>query len=692
MKFAALFVSLPMLWPLWASAAPPPGSAALERAGAVLPAGKKAPPKTPVAPGDAHAGELIFYDDEDDDSGWLAPQLSNEVQIHVTGLIARASVAQSFENLSDEVVHATYVFPLPETAAVDGLTLTVGKRRIVGEIREREAAARSFEQAKRQGKKASLIEQERPNLFTTQVANIGPHETVKVELSYQQDVHYDSGTFSLEFPSTLTPRYVPAQTESRAGNIRPPVDLDGAGPTLELEVTLDAGVPLQRISSPSHRLALTQAATRAPVRVALEDGEVLADRDFKLEWAPAPSNAPSSALFEETFGGERYALLMLLPPDPKLDPRGRIPRETSFIIDTSGSMSGTSIEQARAALESGLGELLPEDRFNVVEFNSTATRLFDETVPATRENVQRALAWVRRLQADGGTEMLPALDLALAAPPQGGYLSQVVFVTDGSVGNETEVFRFLQGHLERRRLFTVGIGSAPNQYFMRSAARFGRGTFTSIASSAEVGSRMNELWDKLSTPLMSQLSLTFPGDSQAEAWPERVPDLYRGEPLVLVAKLGAAASSVRVEGRRAGEAFTAELPLTAAASAGSAPLSGAAPVRSERGIHRLWARRKIEDLMDRVTLGQSEEELRPQVTALALRHHLLSKYTSLVAVDKVRSVEGPGSDVAVPNALPAGNSMFGNMPQTATPAPTCLLFGAASLVAAWIVHKRPRAC
>jgi len=682
-----------MLWPLWASAAPPPASPAHQRAGARAPGAEREPQKAPPAPGDAHAGELIFYDDEDDDSGWLAPQVSNVVEIQVTGLIARARVAQSFENLSEEVVHATYVFPLPETAAVDGLTLTVGKRRIVGEIREREAAARSFERAKRQGKKASLIEQERPNLFTTQVANIGPHETVKIELSYQQDVRYDSGTFSLEFPSTLTPRYVPEHSQDvpehsqgSAVNGTPPVDFDGAGPTLELAVTLDAGMPLQRITSPSHRLTLTQSATRAPVRVALEDGEVLADRDFRLEWAPAPSNAPTSAVFEELFGGERYALLMLLPSDARLDPRGRMPRETSFIIDTSGSMSGTSIEQARQALESGLGELLPDDRFNVVEFNSSATRLFDETVPATAQNVQRALRWVRALRADGGTEMLSALDLALAAPPQGGYLSQVVFVTDGSVGNETEVFRFLQGHLERRRLFTVGIGSAPNQYFMRSAARFGRGTFTAIASATEVGSRMNELWDKLSTPLMSQLALAFPGDSQAETWPERVPDLYRGEPLVVVAKLGATTRSVRVEGRRAGEAFTAELPLAVTAG------TGAAAARTERGIHRLWARRKIEDLMDRVTLGQSEEELRPQVTALALRHHLLSKYTSLVAVDKLRSVEGPGSDVAVPNALPAGNSMFGNMPQTATPAPTCLLFGAVSLLAAWIVHKRPRAC
>lgn len=697
MKFAALFCSLPVLWPLWASAAPPPAAPAhgrtqpaAARPVPVAPAHPQ-PTRTPFAPSDAHAGALIFYDEEDE-SGWLALQLSNQVEIDVTGLIARAKVQQSFENESEEIVHAVYVFPLPETAAVDGLTLLVGKRRIVGEIREREAAKRSFEAAKRQGKKASLVEQERPNLFTTRVANIAPHEIVTVELSYQMDVHYDAGTFSLAFPATLTPRYLPgeggqaetarAKPKAVASQINPPFAFDGGGPTLEVKVSLDAGMPLQRITSPSHRLALTQPVAPGAVKVELADGEVLADRDFRLEWAPAPSRAPSSAVFEEDFGGDRYALLMLLPPDPALEAQQRIPRETSFIIDTSGSMSGTSIEQARAALASGLAELLPADRFNVIEFNSNATRLFEHSVDATADNVRRALGWVRKLEADGGTEMLRALELGLAAPAQPGYLAQVVFVTDGSVGNESDVFRFLQSHLAERRLFTVGIGSAPNQYFMRGAARFGRGTFTSVGSVEELGSRMNELWAKLDTPLMTGLELAFAGDAHAETWPARAPDLYAGEPLVMVAKLAASARAVRVDGRRAGQAFTAELPLSASASG----------VRRERGIHRLWARRKIEELTDRVTLGQTEAELRPQITELALRHHLLSQYTSLVAVDSVRSVEGPGSDAAVASAIPAGNSMFGNLPQTATPAPTCLLVGAASLVAAWVVYRRPRPC
>lgn len=678
MKLKALLGSVPILWPLWASAAPPPSSLAREQAPA--PERARVHERIPASPGEIPAGALVFYDEADDSTGWLAPQLSQRVQLDVTGMVARAHVVQAFENLSEEVVHAVYTFPLPETAAVDGLTLKVGQRRIVGQLREREAAAQAFEHAQAQGKKASLIEQQRPNLFSTRVANIGPGEVVEVELSYQQDVRYDSGAFSLEFPATLTPRYAPATELHTLQGVTPPVALPGDGPTLQLKVTLDAGFPLQRIASPSHPLDVKKPRSGAgPVQVALQEGEVPADRDFRLEWAPAPSNAPQSALFEEQFRGERYALLMLLPPDPGLDPSGRLARETTFIIDTSGSMSGTSIEQARVALESGLAALQPQDRFNVIQFDDSASALFPEPVPASPEHVRSAVQWVRQLQADGGTEMLTALDLAFGAPAARESLSQVVFVTDGSVGNEADVFRFIQGRLGSRRLFTVGIGSAPNQYFMRSAARFGRGTFTSVSSAGEVSSRMKQLWAKLDAPVMSQVGVDFGGDGHTEAWPARVPDLYRGEPLVLVAKLGKTAPALRISGQRAGQPFAAELPWPAAA-----------PARSERGIHRLWARRKIEELMDRMTLGESEEALRPQVTALALEHRILSKYTSLVAVDSQRTVSGPGNDVAVPNALPAGNTMFGNWPQTATPGPTCLLMGVMSLAAAWGLQRRVR--
>jgi Ca-activated chloride channel family protein len=654
----------------------------------------------------ANPGSGMLLLEGEGDEPWLAPQVSTEVQLVVTGMIARAQVEQVFENPSEEPVEAVYVFPLPEGAAVDGLTLQIGDRKIVGQIREREEAVREFERAAEAGKKASLVSQERPNLFTSTVSNIAPGEVVRVRLSYQEDVRYDHGAFSLAFPSTFTPRYNPGQPplEQRAqtsaskrplaGNavvagddaaeagrlpsrvadaarITPPVLLDGSGPFFDVHVTLDAGFELEQIESPSHELEVSRE--RGVARVHVKDGPVLADRDFLLHWRPVASDAPRSATFTEEFGGERYAMLMLLPPSDHAGEAAHLRRDTTFVVDTSGSMAGTSIAQAIASLRTGLAALDPSDRFNVIEFNSTARRLFDRSRYATAENVKSALDWVNALQADGGTEIQTALELALSATGDASSVEQLVFITDGSVGNEDELFGFIQKHLGARRLFTVGIGSAPNGYFMRGAARFGRGTFTLVNSLDEVSARMDELWAKLDAPAMRDVGVDFPASS-AELWPERSPDLYLGEPLVLVAKLGAGARSARVTGNLAGQAFTRELSLDHAAH-GS-------------GIHRIWARRKIEAVMDQAILGRDESVIRGEVLPIALEHHLVSKYTSLVAVDSQRSTAGRSPRASVASALPAGNEMFGNMPQTATPGPFCLLFGVFSFAAAAVVQRR----
>jgi len=706
-KLSTLVCFALALWPLGARAdvrplpTKPAAAAAHAPSGALKSTARGELQRQAFSPERARAGVLLLQTPEDE-SAWLAPQVSNEVEIHVTGPIARARVLQAFENPSDEVVEAVYVFPLPETAAVDGLTLTIGKRRIVGEVRERAEAQQVFDRARKSGKVASLLEQERPNLFTTHVANILPGEVVEVELSYQQEVRYDAGRFSLSFPSTLTPRYIPGATDTAAEGfsgsgwgtntrdvpdaerITPPVRL-GDGPTLDISVFVDAGFPLKRLTSSSHALDIERTGAGPGVfHALLATGPVLADHDFQLEWEPEAGSVPRTALFEEQFQGRRYALLMVLPPDAALDGAGRMARELTFVIDTSGSMAGTSIEQARRALESGLRQLRAGDQFNVIEFNSTARRLFPESVPVTQANVDKALGWVGALAADGGTEMLSALQLALGDAQPGERVRQVVFITDGSVGNEPELFRFIVDHLGRQRLFTVGIGSAPNQYFMHDAARFGRGTFTSIADVSEVSLRMNELWSKLSAPVSSDLELTWAGSPQAETWPERLPDLYRGEPLVVVARLDAKASAVELRGRRASQAFVNQLGLTGTTNSGGKLTSRP----RERGIHRLWARRKIESAMDRLIEGQAESDIRPEVTALALEHHLVSKYTSLVAVDTTRSVESPGPSVPVANALPAGSTMFGNLPQTATPGPTCLLLSFVSAAGAWSLRRR----
>jgi Ca-activated chloride channel homolog len=648
-------------------------------------------------------GGMLWVEGEGDEP-WLAPQVSTELDLVVTGMIARARVEQVFENPSDEAVEAVYVFPLPDDAAVDGLIMTVGERRIVGEVREREDAERRYERAANAGKKASLVSQERPNVFTTSVANIGPGELVSVRITYQQGVRYDQGEFSLLFPSTLTPRYnpggarhgdagtpllgaldkgVPGVARSRlpgvsgsrvldAARITPPVLLDGSGPLFDVTVALDAGLPLETIESPSHAIDIDRSSS-GRVAITLSEGPMLADRDFRLRWRPKASAAPSAAVFSEEFAGERYALLMVVPPQASAEGAPSLPRETTFVIDTSGSMAGTSIAQAVASLRTGLAALGPGDSFNVIEFNSSAQRLFDTSRPASRENVARALEWVEGLRADGGTEIQAALQLALAAPGPSDRVQQVVFITDGSVGNEDELFRFIRERLGERRLFTVGIGSAPNRHFMRGAARFGRGAFTEVSSLADVATQLDGLWAKLDAPIMRDVALDWHG-ATPETWPRRAPDLYRGEPLVLLAKLGRDTRGATLTGTLAGQRFTQPVALDRAAR--------------ESGIHRLWARRQIEALMDAAVEGRDEASIRASVVPLALRHHLVSKYTSLVAVDARASADGRAPRASVGLALPAGNEMFGQLPQTGTPGPFCLVFGALSFVASVVVQRR----
>ncbi len=375
MKLHSLLCFALIAWPLSAAAEPRTPGPAARRA---EPSRARPSVERRSFSADAAQAGMLLLRGQTDDSTWLAPIVSNVVELRVTGMIARAEVKQVFENPSDEVVEAVYVFPLPETAAVDALTLEVGERRIVGEIQERAKAERVFEQARRDGKKAALVEQARPNLFSTRVANIGPGEIVSATLEYQQDVAYDSGQFSLHFPSTLTPRYVPGSADDaprgvlaagtervtqqhEIGRITPPFVLDD-GPSLEITVELDAGFPVASLVSPSHAIDVAgKPGGPGPLSVNLSRGAELADRDFRLEWRPKPDRAPHVAVFEEEFKGQRFVLIMAMPPAEKESESPHVAREAVFVIDTSGSMAGTSIEGARRALESGLERLRPND-------------------------------------------------------------------------------------------------------------------------------------------------------------------------------------------------------------------------------------------------------------------------------------------------------------------------------------------
>jgi len=653
--FAALFVNF---HPAWSASTPPAGLA---------------------RPSDAKSGSLLL---KTEDGYAEAVRLGVDVDLTVSGPTIRARVTQLFRNPTKDWVEAVYVYPLPPGGAVDTLKMVVGDRVVVGEIKERQQARIIYEQAKRDGRKAALTEQERPNIFTNSVASIGPGETVLVQIEYQEPVHQTGDTFSLRVPMVVAPRYNPApivqsvEFKPNGGGwgatasdpvpdrdritspVLEPVEHAPVNPTA-ITVRLRAGFALGEVKSHHHPIKTEKVDDSSQI-IRLAEGVVPADRDFELSWKPAAEKAPSVGLFREHVGDADYLLAYVTPPVVDNAMQRPMPREVIFVIDNSGSMGGTSIVQAKASLLYALGRLQPGDRFNVIRFDHTMDVLFPAAAPADTAHLERAMSFVSALQAAGGTEMLPALRAALSDSHRedASYVRQVVFLTDGAIGNEEQMFETISALRGRSRIFMVGIGSAPNTFLMTRAAELGRGAFTHIGSTDQVEERMRTLFSKLENPALTGLSAKF-SEAKADMTPAVLPDVYRGEPLVLATKLDKLAGSVEIKGRIGDRPWSVTLPLASAAEG--------------KGLSKLWASRKIADAEVSRTMRQSTpEETDKAILALALEHQLVTRLTSLVAVDKTPSrPEGEPLKLAdLPLNLPAGwefEKVFGEREQQMPP-------------------------
>jgi Ca-activated chloride channel family protein len=605
----------------------------------------------------------------------VSAAVKSEVHIQVTGPIVRTTVKQTFHNTTGRCVEGLYVYPLPEMSAVDTLTMTAGSRTIAGEIRERDTARREYEAARSEGRRAALVEQQRPNVFTTSVAGLMPDEDAVIEIAYQETARYENGEYRLRFPMVVAPRFTPSRHATLGLPLTPSSEANKDSGSVSLSVDLQPGFSVRDFRSPRH--LVTQTLGDRHYLVSLAEQQVPQDRDFELAWKPDLGSNPMATVLTEKIGTETYALLLVTPPPPS---PLRLPRETVFIIDSSGSMAGASMEQAKEALLLALDDLRAGDRFNIIDFDSVARPLFHASMPAGAQELATAKQFVAGITADGGTEMMKALELALpkndGAPQPAGQVRQVIFMTDGQVGNEQELFTFIHDRLGDSRLFTVGIGSAPNAHFMRNAARFGRGTYTYISDVQQVKERMGELFAKLDSPIMTAVDVRS-SDVTAESWPSRVPDLYSGEPLVVAVQLHDSASTIHVRGMLGGQAWECNLALPAPSASGDA------------GIGRLWGRQKIESLMDGLGEGRDPAAVRSEVVEVALRHHLASQYTSLVAIDK--TPQGLTGQSCKAELLPAEGALPGDeqasLPQTATPAPLLLLAGAGLIALALILAR-----
>jgi Ca-activated chloride channel homolog len=634
-------------------------------------------PSFAAEPGDAKAGTLFLCAMPCGQSVEALRQ-STSIKAQVTGNVARVRVTQTFENPSNEWLEGLYVFPLSAGAAVDELELIVGERRIRGEIQRKEEARATYEQAKSEGRRASLVDQERPNLFTTSVANIAPHSSVTVEIAYLDTIPFRDGRYTLNLPLSVTPRYTPGTLqEGEVVILNSPEKTTPDVQTAAIDVELNAGFPLQAVQSLNHSVVMSM--TGPGRHISLRSPTVPADRDFELVWTPSVAPDTHAAAFAEKVGNDTYVLVTLMPP--QIAAERLYKREVLFIIDTSGSMSGPSMEQAREALRLGVSRLQPTDSFNIIRFSNDATSLFATSEPAVGVQRQAAGEFIDGLRADGGTEMRSALDLAFSMPPAHDALRQIVFVTDGSVSNEADLVKLIGAKIGGARLFTVGIGAAPNAYFMREAAAAGRGSYTFIPQIEQVADRMSDLFEKLENPALVDLQLHWPDGAVATLAASLPRDVYAGDPLTVAAKLPSLPKGVlTLTGRSGGGVWTRQLTINM--------------VSGQPGVAKLWARERIGELSRQQNLGGDVGEAQSEIMKLALEHHLVSEYTSLVAVD-VTPVRPVGTDARpeqVPTSAPRGSAWAQSttgFASTATPAPLYFVIGLLALVLASALHFAP---
>ena len=560
-----------------------------------------------------------------------ALHLQSNVDINVSGMIARATVNQKFRNTSSLWAEGTYVFPLPENAAVDHFKLIIDGRIIEGQIQEKEQARKTYETAKRKGQRTGLVEQQRPNIFTTKIANIAPGAEMSVQIEYQQTLEYRDGQYSLRYPLVVGERFITPSKESAPSlpyNLSQ-YDLGVFTESSEtvkdlnqtaITVNLDAGISVANIVCDSHPVNINPQNDNRYV-ISLQENTVPADRDFLLTWTPELGKLPMATIFNQQHDDYEYSLVSVYPPKNELYNHRDIPRDVVFILDVSGSMSGTSIKQAKSALMLALDRLKPSDKFNIIWFNEIAKKIYFESREASDQNIHHAKRFVDALNADGGTMMLPALKLALESKTDSAYLRQTIFITDGNVSNERDLFAYIKDNLADNRLFTVGIGSAPNNFFMKKAAKAGRGTFTFISNIREVGKKTEVLFRKLETPALTDIKMELFGD-EIEYYQDPIPDLYIGEPVTVLLRGKNIYKDITLKGKIGKNPWQHKVSLEQGSH--------------NEGVRIAWAREKIAALTQShydENKGNLKDHLKMQIIEESIKHHMVSRFTSLVAVD-----------------------------------------------------------
>ena len=570
------------------------------------------------------------------------------VEVEVTGFMQAVTVTQTFQNPFTAPVEALYVFPLPDDAAVHDMTLTAGGRVTRAQIQKRAVARQQYETAKAEGRRAALLDQERPNLFTQSLANLLPGESVEVALQYVAPLRYDDGVYTLNFPMVVGPRYVPGATlpgESQgsgatpdtasvpdASRITPPSARSGRD--IEVTVRLDAGTVIEDLWSVSHRLEVDRPSS-SRMSLWLHPLDTLPNKDLVVRWRVSGTQARAALLA----GGGAFALM--LNPESKDANLPPTPREMVFVIDTSCSMNGPPLDAAKRAMTRALEQMNPDDTFMLIDFADTASSFHDAPLPATDTQVRRAEAYLQALPAGGGTNQLSGIRRALARPEDPKRLRMVLLMTDGFIGNEEEILAETRKLRGEARVFGFGIGSSVNHFLLSRLSEEGRGFYQYVRPDEDAGEAVDRFVRRVRRPLITDLVVDWGGLQVADTLPSAVVDLFDAQPLIILGRYRAeGAGTVVLRGKRAGLPVVFEVPVTL-------------PALSSEGhaLSMAWARRRIEQL-SAAQYDVEQPETVERITSLGLEFHLVTKYTSLVAVEETKVTDVAATTVSEPTLVP----------------------------------------
>lgn len=575
------------------------------------------------------------------------PLKDTSVEIAVSGVIADVRVVQTYRNEGSRPINASYVFPASTRAALYAMRMKIGDKIIVAKIKERTAAKQEFETAKREGKSASLLEQDRPNLFSMRLSNIMPGDQIEIELRYTELLVPTDGVYEVVYPTVVGPRYTSGSSDGTKGQVvQTPYTRQGEKPksTLHISARISAGVPIQELSCASHQIQ-PQWQSPSVARLTLDDADAFqGNRDFVLRYRLAGNQIASGLLLYQ--GQDENFFLYMAQPPSRVATEDIPPREYIFVVDVSGSMEGFPLNTSKQLLKDLIGQLRPSDLFNVVLFAGDSSVLSPKSLPANQENISAAIGLLEQQRGSGGTELLPAIKQAMGLPRQSGISRSIVLVTDGYISGEQGVFDYIREHLHQSNVFSFGIGSSVNRYLLEGVAKAGMGEPFIVTEESEAAAVADKFRQYIQFPVLTDIQIKAPGFDIYDVHPVQLPDLLAERPVILFGKWrGALNGSFELRGKTGRGDYVTSLDV-----------SSAQPDEANRALRYLWARSRIAELSDYGSRDVSADRIK-EITALGMKYSLLTQYTSFIAVlEEIRNQTGPAKDVNQPLPLPLGVS------------------------------------